>query len=210
MNPAERIALWADRLRDISAQGLQYAQNVYDRDRYRAIQDLMIEMLAYATAQPTETYHPLRTTVFSWPTPVVAGTAAVITDQGKILLMRRSDTHEWVMPGGMTEVGETPAEAVIREAHEETGVRCEALLLVGVYDSRRWDTNTSQHMYKFTFLCRPLNADAPDIPSHQHEALETAWFPETALPNDLYAGHRRRIADAFAAWRGETTAYFDR
>ena len=30
MTPAEQLALWADRLRDMAASGLKYSQNIYD------------------------------------------------------------------------------------------------------------------------------------------------------------------------------------
>jgi hypothetical protein len=32
---AEQIAEWSDKLRDIAAQGLQYAQNIYDHEHIR-------------------------------------------------------------------------------------------------------------------------------------------------------------------------------
>jgi 8-oxo-dGTP pyrophosphatase MutT (NUDIX family) len=48
----------------------------------------------------------------------------VIDPQGRILLMQRTDDRKWAMPGGGLEVGETPAAGVVREAFEETGVRC--------------------------------------------------------------------------------------
>jgi ADP-ribose pyrophosphatase YjhB (NUDIX family) len=210
VTPSEQIALWADMLRDMSASGLQYAPTVYDHDRYERIQNIAMEMLALATGQPLEQIEPLREPIFARPTPLAVGTAAIIDDDGKILLMRRSDNRLWVMPGGSMEVGETPAEGVVREALEETGVRCEPVALVGVYDSRVWDQGVGQHLYKFTFLCKPLGGGhAHQTPSHAHETLETGWFYEHALPDDLYQGHVRRIRDSFRAWRGEQRAYFD-
>ncbi len=207
--PAHQLAFWADKLRDVAADGLQYAQNIYDHERYKTIQTVALEMMAMAAAQPLGALEPLREPIFSRPTPLVAGTAAIINDQGEILLMRRSDNRLWVMPGGMMEVGETPAAGVRREALEETGVHCEPVALVGVYDSRIWDGESGQHLYKFTFLCRPVGAE-PGAPSHAVETLETGWFSEDGLPLDLYQGHRKRIQDAFRVWRGEEGGYFDR
>ena len=101
------IALWADKLRDLSASGLKYSENVYDKNRYEAIQEMAMEMLAFATAQPLESITPLKETVFSRMSPVIAGAAAVINNEGKILLMRRADNQLWAMPGGQMEVGES-------------------------------------------------------------------------------------------------------
>ena len=210
LTPAQRLALWADRLRDLSATGLRFSSTIYDRERYEAIQGLALEMLAFATAQPLARLEPLREPLFTRPTPLVAGTAAIVDDRGRILLMRRADNRLWSMPGGAMEVGETPAAAVVREALEETGVRCAVVALVGVYDSRRWDAGAGQHIYKFTFLCRPLAGESTrEAPSHAVETLETGWFAEDALPADLSPGHDRRIRDSFRVWRGEHLVHFD-
>lgn len=210
LTPAEQIALWSDKLRDMAATGLKYAQNIYDHERYAAIQQLAIEMLALATERPLAELEPLREAIFSRASPLVAGTAAVIDDAGKILLMRRSDNRLWNMPGGILEVGETPGAGVAREALEETGVHCEPVALVGVYDNRVWETGVVQHLYKFTFLCRPLDAEHPPEPaSHAVETLEFGWFAEDALPADLFAGHVPRVRDAFRVWRGDPRAHFD-
>jgi len=206
--PAEMIAYWADKLRDLSATGLTYSENLYDKNRYETIQEMAMEMLAFATAQPLDTIKPLKETVFSRMSPVVAGTAAVINDDGKILLMRRSDNHLWVMPGGQMEVGETPAEAVVRETLEETGVCCVPQALSGIYDSRFWDSEKSQQVYKFTFLCKPADNKVA-TPSHAIEMLEIGWFDENSLPNDIYKGHVKRISDAYRVWKGDFRAHFD-
>ena len=206
--PAEQIAIWADKLRDLSAAGLEYSSNVYDKIRYEAIQEMAMEMLAFATAQPLESISPLKTTVFSRMSPVVAGTAAVINNAGKILLMRRSDNHLWVMPGGQMEVGESPSEGVIRETYEETGIRCTPKALSGIYDSRFWDKETSQQIYKFTFLCEPVSEQV-ETPSHANESLEIGWFDENNLPDDIYEGHIKRISDAYQVRKSNVRAHFD-
>jgi len=211
MTPAEQIALWSDKLRDMAATGLKYSQNIYDHERYQDIQQIAIEMLALATERPVAELEPLRESIFSHMSPLVAGTAAIIDDDAKILLMRRSDNRLWAMPGGILEVGETPAAGVVREALEETGVRCEPIALVGVYDNRMWETGVVQHLYKFTFLCKPLDLGQPgEAISHAVETLDTGWFTENALPDDLFAGHVQRVRDAFRVWRGEQRAYFDK
>jgi len=205
---AEKIAFWADKLRDLSATGLEYANNTYDKNRYEIIQNLAMEMLAFATAQPLEALLPLKSTMFSRMSPVVAGAAAVIDKEGKILLMRRTDNHLWAMPAGQMEVGETPAEAVVRETYEETGIHCLPKMLVGVYDSRKWDQGITHHVYKFTFLCEPLDEQSND-PFDPSETLEIGWFAENDLPNDLYEGHYKRISDSYRARNGNFQAHFD-
>jgi len=46
--------------------------------------------------------------------------AAVITDSdGRILLVRKRNTHFFMQPGGKPDAGETPEQALIRELNEE-------------------------------------------------------------------------------------------
>jgi ADP-ribose pyrophosphatase YjhB (NUDIX family) len=207
--PATQIAAWADKLRDLSALGLHFADNPYDRERYQTVQDLAMSMLALATDESLEQLEPLRAPVFSRPTPFAVGDAAIIDRQGRILLIRRADNALWAMPGGALEVGETPVEGALREALEETGVHCRPVALVGVFDSRFCGTPTPHHMYHISFLCEPL----PDVeqvpPSHAHEVLDVRWFAEDELPPDLDPGHVSRIPEAYRVWREKGQAYFD-
>jgi ADP-ribose pyrophosphatase YjhB (NUDIX family) len=208
MNPAEQIALWADKLRDVSAMGLYFAKNIHDETAFRAVQTVALEMLALATGEAWEQIEPLRATVFANPTPLAVGDAAIIDNEGRILLIRRADNGLWAMPGGALEVGETPAEGVVREALEETGVRCRPIALVGVFDSRRCGMLTRHHLYACLFLCQPL-APSGETPSHAIEVKQTGWFAEHDLPEDIDPGHRTRIPEAFRMWHGDQRAFFD-
>src|SRR4051794_16830285 len=52
---------------------------------------------------------------------------------GRLLLVRRCDSGVWELPGGRVDVGETAAEAAVRETAEEAGVRIVVTGLVGVF-----------------------------------------------------------------------------
>ncbi|MBA2287280.1 MAG: NUDIX hydrolase N-terminal domain-containing protein [Ktedonobacteraceae bacterium] len=207
---AQKLALWADTLRDCSAMGLHFATNIYDQERYRRIQDVALAMMAVASSQTLEEIEPLRTTLFSLPSPFPVGDGAVIDEHSRILLIRRADNGLWAMPGGALDVGETPAEGVVREVLEETGFACEPVALVGTFDSRLWQIGERHHLYNFLFLCRPLlHIERIDPPSHVNEVQEIGWFAEDALPANLDPGHVRRIPEAFRVWHGDQRAHFD-
>lgn len=209
MITSKQVALWADKLRDISALGLRFSDSIYDQERYRAVQDIAMAMLAALTANPVETMEPLRDTLFSRPTPLSVGDAAVINDRGEILLIRRADNGKWAMPGGALEVGETPAEGVVREVLEETGVPCEPVTLIGVFDSRLCGTSSPHHLYHIVFLCKPSSTQAHRSASHAHEVVEVGWFAEDSLPDEIDPGHVSRIPEAYRLWKGEVRPYFD-
>src|SRR6516225_7414256 len=66
---------------------------------------------------------------------VIRCVGGVIKDrQGRLLLIKRGHAPGaglWSLPGGRIEPGETDAEALVREMHEETGLVIEAGQLIG-------------------------------------------------------------------------------
>lgn len=70
--------------------------------------------------------------------PVVVA-AAVILDQGRVLLTQRpGGTHlagAWEFPGGKLEPGEAPEDALVREIREELGV---AIAVEDILDVTFW------------------------------------------------------------------------
>lgn len=189
--------------------GLYFAKNIHDRSAFRAVQDIAVEMLALATGEPVMQIEPLRAPVFSRPTPLVCGDAAIIDEQGRLLLVQRADNGLWAMPGGAFEVGETPAAGVAREVLEETGVHCRVVSLVGVFDSRLCGTTSRHHLYQFVFLCEPVDRERVEPPSHAVEVVDVGWFPEDELPAAIDPGHVSRIPEVFRVWRGDVRAFFD-
>ena len=64
---------------------------------------------------------------------MLPGVSAVVrNDRGQILLGRRSDDGSWGLPAGAIDPGEQPADAVVREIYEETGVVAEIERIGGV------------------------------------------------------------------------------
>ena len=50
-------------------------------------------------------------------------TAAVLDQQGRILLIHKIDNGFWALPGGAMDLGESVRDAAVREVEDETGVR---------------------------------------------------------------------------------------
>jgi len=59
-------------------------------------------------------------------TPDFIVSAVVLRDiDGRILVVRKRGTSKYMLPGGKIEAGESPAEAAVRELHEEVGADLE-------------------------------------------------------------------------------------
>ena len=65
---------------------------------------------------------------------LLASVSGVVRDsRGGVLLVRQRDTGRWTTPGGVIELNEVPADAVVREVWEETGVEVRPVRVLGVY-----------------------------------------------------------------------------
>jgi ADP-ribose pyrophosphatase YjhB (NUDIX family) len=64
---------------------------------------------------------------------VPSANVAVTNDAGELLLVRRSDSDNWALPGGAVDLGESLAQAAVRETKEESGIDCEITGLTGIY-----------------------------------------------------------------------------
>lgn len=63
------------------------------------------------------------------------GTGIAIEQDGKLLVINRSDGRGYNMPGGLVRYKETVEQCILRETYEETGYRVQITGLVGVYSS---------------------------------------------------------------------------
>jgi 8-oxo-dGTP diphosphatase len=72
------------------------------------------------------------------PVPRVRCVGAIVTDDaGRLLLVKRGHEPEagrWSLPGGRVKPGESDWHALVREVHEETGLRVEPGRLVGAVE----------------------------------------------------------------------------
>ena len=135
-----------------------------------------------------------------------ASASAVIFDRkGRLLLQQRSDGGQWGLPGGSMEIGESAAQAVVREVREETGLDVRPRRLIGVYsDPRlqvvRYPDGNVWHYVSLCFECAVRGGTLTTC----DETLALEYFPLHRLPGTLLANHRIRIRDARAR---RTAAY---
>lgn len=65
------------------------------------------------------------------------------------------------VPAGSIKSDETPDEAVVREVHEETGLRSEIVRSLGVERYDMWPAKPEMHERHF-FQLRPIDHEVPD------------------------------------------------
>lgn len=128
--------------------------------------------------------------------PVVGIVAAARTADGRWLLVRRSDTGGWALPGGTLEWGEDLRSAVTREVEEETGARVTALgELLGVY-SAAW---RDPRFHAVTVVVGATVATPSANAVNPVEILDVGLFASDELPRDLSQGFADMIANVLAS-----------
>jgi len=78
------------------------------------------------------------------------GVATIISHQNKILIGKRitNNSVEWQLPGGLIKLGETPEDAIIREAFEETNLSISLNDIVAITDNH---FNSKEHSLSIIF-----------------------------------------------------------
>jgi 8-oxo-dGTP diphosphatase len=100
----------------------------------------------------------------------IAASAAIFDQRGRILLVLERDA--WSYPGGRLEPGETPEQAVVREAREEADIELELGRLVC---SREWADGFVLHVF-----AAMIAAGEPQAPPN---VREVGWFDPVELPS---------------------------
>ena len=59
--------------------------------------------------------------------------AIVQDDDGRVLMIHKTDNDRWALPGGGHEPGESIGDTVVREVKEETGYDVEVETITGTY-----------------------------------------------------------------------------
>lgn len=88
---------------------------------------------------------------------LLPATAALIFNQGKILLAKGPNIDKWMIPGGLMAENELISQTVIREAKEETGLEIKPVKQLGVYTGEQFVTTYSNQdqvqIICFPFIC---------------------------------------------------------
>jgi 8-oxo-dGTP pyrophosphatase MutT (NUDIX family) len=114
---------------------------------------------------------------------LVPSVNVVVTNgQGEILLIQRSDNDNWAIPGGAVDLGESVAEAGIRETEEETGITCRITGLVGIYsDPKHVILYTSNGEARQEFSIVLTASPVAGTPTPSSESSHVEWVPRERL-----------------------------
>src|ERR1700748_45247 len=150
----------AKRLKSMSHLGLTYANNEYDTDRYKELEQISIELMNMTTGHPLE----LLTTYFhqrkEYITPKVDIRAVIFNEEKEILLVKEKSDGRWSLPGGWADIGLSPTDVAVKEALEETGFTVKPVKLLAVMD-KRCHTHPPEldYVYKIFIHCHIIHGE---------------------------------------------------
>jgi ADP-ribose pyrophosphatase YjhB (NUDIX family) len=169
---------WVREMQAIAQNGLTYAKDPFDRERYEQLRRLAARVAEHCTQVPAEQLAAWFNAEGGYATPKIDVRGVVFRD-GRILLVKERSDGRWTLPGGWADVGDSPREAVEREVREESGYETRATKMLAVYDRNKHDHPPFMwHVYKLFILCELVGGEAKT--SIETEGVD--FFAEDELP----------------------------
>lgn len=179
-----------DEIRVIAQNGLEYAEDPYDEERYERLLELATGHYGETLEKPPAKLREQLADEFGPVTPKVGATAAVFDADGRVLTMRRPN-GEWCLPGGNLDPGESPEEGVVREVAEETGLAVEPVTLVDAYRLPPGTDYDPHGAVAFVYRCSVTGGELEL--SHEGDELEWRHVDDVS---DWFFDHEQYARDA--------------
>lgn len=197
---------WARRVQAIAQNGLTYAKDPFDQERYAALRALAAEVVAEYAGVERGDVSALFAGEVGYATPKLDVRAAVFRAEADgapaLLLVRERSDGGWTLPGGWVDAGESPSEAAEKEVREESGYTVRATKLLALLDRDRHGPPPLVFSVWKAFLRCEIVAAPPDTdgaaatqPNPETDAVRFFRAEEIA---DLPLSHTRVVASQIA------------
>lgn len=126
---------------------------------------------------------------------VVPSVVAIVQDdEGRVLLIHKTDNDLWALPGGGHEIGESIADTVVREVKEETGYDVEVTGITGTYTNpghvMAYEDGEVRQQFSIAFSARILSGEART----SSESKRVEWLaPEETSSLPMHPSMRMRL-----------------
>jgi 8-oxo-dGTP pyrophosphatase MutT (NUDIX family) len=128
----------------------------------------------------------LRKVIGNQPLILVGSVVAVIDEEGRILLQKKTNGI-WNIPGGLLELEESTEEAARREVFEETGIKIGELELVNVFSGKQFFNKLANgdEFYPVTIAYLSRDIKGGELKADGIETLEAKFFYLNDLPKEV-------------------------
>lgn len=190
----------------MAQEGLKYVKDPYDEARYHKMLELAAaDYSAMLDLNVTGLLEKFRTEL-DIITPKVGSDAAVVNDKDQLLVLKRKDDQLWCLPCGWTDVGESPAQAAVRETFEETGLIVEPLYYIGMIHKGPHLGERFRYQVAPTTFMKPISLSLHIQLSHEH--VDYRWIDADSTV-DWHPGHERLARIVFDFLNSDRTHYIE-
>ena len=185
-----------EKLQAIAKLGLYYTKDIYDRQRYEQLLEIITEYYGHSLEMPaSEARENLKKDLGRLGVAPVLGSAAAIFDSSGRVLLKRTDNEKWCLPTGLVEAGESPEQGAVREAREETGLEVQILELVKVYTRFPSPEYGLHTLVGTVYLCEIIGG----VLTRSHEDLGLQYWEISDVPV-WHSNMEAHAKDARAVW----------
>ncbi|RJP49728.1 MAG: NUDIX domain-containing protein [Anaerolineaceae bacterium] len=182
-----------EKIRGIAQEGLAYSNNPYDYERYEELLFIASSKYGEIFGIPSKKIVNMFKKDLGVVTPKIGVVAAIFSDVGKLLLVRRSDDGLYGLPGGWAQLCERPEESIRREVLEETGYHISVKEIINIISCLPGEYERPHTSYFILFHC---GIDGGSI-KNSRETNEVGFF----FIDKISAWHKDHFEHASAAMR---------
>ncbi len=174
------LAAFLEQVLATAQAGLTYSKDPFDIGRFEALRSATVALMASQSDLQPQAIAEWIALDRGYPTPKLDVRAFIQNDDGHILLVQERSDGCWTLPGGWCDIGDSPADAVVREVVEETGLECQAVQLLALFDKHKHPHPPQlPHAHKAFFLCEVAGGQ---LLCETDETQGAAYFPVDDLP----------------------------
>ncbi len=182
-DPAARLHALAVELGAMSQNGLNYATDKYDLDRYHRMREITAEVLGLLAGAGPDEFQRALAAEAGHATPKVDVRGVLFDRDQRVLLVREKRDGCWTLPGGWADALDAPTAAVEREFAEEAGLTVRATKLAALLDGslHNYHAASPWHVYKLFFIVEQAAPGEP-VAGLDGETTGVGYFALDDLP----------------------------
>lgn len=189
-----------EEIRSIAQNGLSYSSDQHDQQRYKKLLDLAsLEYSSLSGIPANEINHRFKKELGGHITPKVGVNAAIFSSEGNILLALRVDDGKWCLPGGWTDLNESPQQAVERELLEELSITVKAENCIDILSRMPGDFGQPHTSCHILFHCYHLKGEIVPI----DEVMDFGYFPYDKKNINWHRDHAKMASKAYEWFRNQ-------
>ena len=185
-----------DKIRAISIEGLTYAKDKYDIERYEKLMKIVLDEYTEILELPKKEIISKLQKEIGCITPKLGTDVAITNTDNKLLVLKRVDDNSWGLPCGWVDLEEKPFETAVRESIEETGIEVNPLGYIAITEKGPDSYPKLAYQVDILVATEPIAKDTSIKLSHEHS--EYRWIDEEEAKNiNWHAGHERLVSPIF-------------